>query len=183
MLGAHLYNSTSWPRLFDLLANLTHGQPREVLNIADQILGRQLNGTYAIGITEMPIAVNCVDAAFPPDPVAALTDLRHTAGPTEPWRLALLTDTYVTCPQWPVPVTATLSVDTTGLPTLLVVSTTGDNMTPYANGVALVDNLNAHLLTYQGYRHTAYLGDNDCVNNTVNDYLISPRTTPENTHC
>jgi hypothetical protein len=184
VVAAHLYDSASWPHLVDLLADLTDGRPRVVLNVADVIFGRQLNGTYTPGITDLPIAVNCVDAAFPSDPAAALGDLRHTAGPAEPWRLAVLGDVYAACPHWPAPVTADPGTDdVAGLTTLLIVSTTGDNMTPYANGVALAEHLGAALLTYRGYRHTAYHADNDCVDDIVDAYLIDLHIPPTNTIC
>lgn len=57
-------------------------------------------------------------------------------------------------------------------PTALVVATTGDPATPYAQGAALVRELGrARLLTMRGDGHTAYGGESRCVDRAVNAYV------------
>jgi hypothetical protein len=64
-------------------------------------------------------------------------------------------------------------------PTVLVVATTYDPATPYAGGVALVEQLgNARLVTMEGDGHTAYGGNSPCVDGAVDSYLVAG-TLPE----
>lgn len=184
VINSQLYRRDSWPHLSELLSDLKNDNAGAVLALADQIFGRQPDGTYAQGGLDVILAVDCVDSAFPrafpDDPVAALTDLRHTA---DDWRLLAIDEQTIVCPHWPVPPTAEPVTRSPRLPTLLVMSTTGDNATPYTNGIAMADMLGAELLTYEGNQHTAYLSDSDCVNKAGDDYLINLRRPPENTRC
>ena len=60
-----------------------------------------------------------------------------------------------------------------GAPPILVVGTTGDPATPYANAGKLAAMLgNSTLLTWEGEGHTAY-PQTACIRNTVNQYLIN----------
>jgi hypothetical protein len=78
-----------------------------------------------------------------------------------------------TCAFWPVPNTsAPHEPKTPGLPKVLVISTTGDPATPYESGVNLAKALGGGLLTVQGTRHTAYLQDNQCVDDKATGYLL-----------
>ncbi|MGH3801265.1 MAG: alpha/beta hydrolase, partial [Pseudonocardiaceae bacterium] len=77
------------------------------------------------------------------------------------------------CAFWPVPPTfkpGKPQVD--GLPTVLVISTTGDPATPYQAGVELANQLNGRLLTFEGNQHTVALQGVKCVDETVSDYLV-----------
>ena len=66
---------------------------------------------------------------------------------------------------WPVaPTLLPHRLHITGLPKTLVISTTGDPATPYANGVELAKEIGAQLLTANAVRHTSYLTSGDtCV--------------------
>lgn len=157
-------------------ARVSLGVQRE---LADRILDRQADGFYAPGGLDVRLAVDCVDAAFPADPVATLTRLRTSAGPGGTWRLPATDIETLVCPHRPV------TEPITGAPDLpaLVIATTGDAATPYAGGVAMAARLGARLVTYRGYRHTVYLASDDCVNRIGHDYLINLRAPAEHTRC
>ena len=79
------------------------------------------------------------------------------------------------CFGWKYPVVKPLpSYAAKGSPTILVVGTTNDPATPYAQAQSLAHKVlaNGALVTYQGEGHTAY-GRNDCVNAAVDAFFIS----------
>jgi hypothetical protein len=70
-----------------------------------------------------------------------------------------------------------------GAPPIVAIGTTGDPATPYAWSVSMAARLkSAVLLTYFGEGHTIY-GGNHCVNDAVNEYLITLRPPPPATAC
>jgi dienelactone hydrolase len=92
----------------------------------------------------------------------------------------------ITCADWPYPVAKRpVSWAAKGSAPILVVGTTGDPATPYAQSKALATKIlqNAMLLTYVGEGHTAYGRSNDCVANTVDDYFIKNVVFTENKRC
>lgn len=180
---SQLYNSSSWPMLGQLLADLERGDAGKLLELADRILDRQADGSYAAGGLNVRLAVDCVDGEFPADPIATLADLRASAGPGGTWRLPATDVEALVCPHWPVPPMVEPIIGPPDTPAVLVLATTGDAATPYENGVAMAGRLGADLVTYEGYRHTVYLASNDCANRAGHDYLINLRAPPEHTRC
>jgi hypothetical protein len=79
------------------------------------------------------------------------------------------------CPQWPFPSTIERGpITAPGSPDILVVGTTNDPATPYANAQSLAKQLSSgFLVTYQGEGHTIYAQGVACVDDTVDAYLIS----------
>jgi hypothetical protein len=59
-----------------------------------------------------------------------------------------------------------------GLPTVLVISTTGDPATPYQAGVKLANQLRGRLLSFEGQQHTVALQGVKCVDETISEYLV-----------
>jgi hypothetical protein len=74
----------------------------------------------------------------------------------------------------------TFSAD--GAAPIMVIGTTNDPATPYANAQSLAKQLSSgFLVTYQGEGHTIYAHGVACVDDTVDAYLISgtvPETDP-----
>jgi pimeloyl-ACP methyl ester carboxylesterase len=78
------------------------------------------------------------------------------------------------CYKWPFPVVAgPKDYSAKSAPTMLVVGTTNDPATPYSQAQNVAHNVLAHgwLLTYQGEGHTAYGSSNQCVADTVENFL------------
>jgi hypothetical protein len=88
------------------------------------------------------------------------------------------------CAFWPVPNTGQPHLPSiTGLPAVLVVSTTNDPATPYAAGVNLAKALGGGLLTFEGTQHTAFLQGDKCVDDAGTKYLVDLQLPPADTRC
>jgi hypothetical protein len=60
-----------------------------------------------------------------------------------------------------------------GAPPLVMIGNIHDPATVYPWSLAASRQSGAHLITYEGWGHTAYGGLSDCVNSAVDDYLIN----------
>lgn len=69
----------------------------------------------------------------------------------------------------------TPEVSAPGAAPVLVIGTTGDPATPYEGARRMADELGKGVgveLTWKGQGHTAYGNGSDCVDSTVNAYLL-----------
>ncbi len=167
-----LYSDQFWPVLNRGLTQLVAGDGSTLLALADIYYQRDQQG-YS-GSQDAFKAVRCLDDPPVTDPaVVREADRRYRqvapflddGNPPSAARDA--------CVFWPVPPTfepGKPEVD--GLPTVLVISTTGDPATPYQAGVELAEQLNGTLLTFEGQQHTVALQGQKCVDETVSDYLV-----------
>src|SRR5262249_55284523 len=89
------------------------------------------------------------------------------------------------CTYWPVKSRERPApIHARGTPPIVVVGTVGDPATPYSWARALAEQLDSgHLLTYNGTGHTAYLRGDNCIDRTVDHYLITMVAPPSNTRC
>ena len=89
-----------------------------------------------------------------------------------------------TCAFWPVPATGDQhEIKVTGLPPILVVSTTNDPATPYQAGVDLAQQLGGTLVTFDGTQHTVVFQGNTCVDDIAARYLVDVTVPPPETRC
>ncbi len=177
-----LYSDQFWPVLNRGLTQLVAGEGSTLLTLADIYYQRDQQG-YS-GSQDAFKAVRCLDDPPVTDPAVILeADRRYRevapflddGNPPSAARDA--------CAFWPVPPTfepGKPEVD--GLPTVLVISTTGDPATPYQAGVELAKQLNGRLLSFEGQQHTVALQGVKCVDETVSDYLVR-LTLPERKTC
>ncbi len=71
-----------------------------------------------------------------------------------------------------------------GAAPIVVIGTTRDPATPYAEAVALADQLeSAVLVSRDGDGHTAYNSGNDCVDEAVEDYLVDGTVPQDGLEC
>jgi hypothetical protein len=71
-----------------------------------------------------------------------------------------------------------------GAPPILVLGTTDDPATPYRSAQALSRELKSgHLLTFVGEGHTAYGRRDECIDDKVDDYLVSLRLPQAGARC
>jgi pimeloyl-ACP methyl ester carboxylesterase len=168
-----LYAPEMWPQLSQALTDLAHGQGTGLMQLADSYYGREPDGSYST-ITDAFDAVRCVDDQRVTDP-AALQDADRRQRQVAPF----LDDGQPPSPAkdlcafWPVPVTGQTTPPRVGaLPTVLVISTTGDPATPYAAGQRLAQELHGALLTFEGTQHTVFLQGNACVDANATRYLV-----------
>ena len=162
-----------WPQLRVALAAGVQGNGKPMLEMVDSFTGRQPDGSYRDNAIDALYAVTCLDRPDRADAAATqalASDWARTAstfGPELAWG-------NLPCAMWPAPATldphpVTVS---TSLPVILV-GTRYDPATPYAWADAVSKQLpNNRLLTYEDDGHTGY-GDNSCVNDAVDEFLIS----------
>lgn len=183
---ATLYSRGSWPLLGTALAEAQQGNGTTVLALSDEILGRNPDGSYDPE-GEANLAVNCLDHGYPrttqeADALAAsLAASAPIFGRSIAW-------SGLGCAYWQVPEERTPGpVTAPGSPPILVVGTTRDPATPYAEAEALAAQLSrGTLLTYDGDGHTAFRATgNSCVISVVDAYLVDLKAPPRATgaHC
>jgi pimeloyl-ACP methyl ester carboxylesterase len=66
---------------------------------------------------------------------------------------------------------------------VLVVSATGDPVTPHDGGISLADTLGARLLTVDGNQHGTVISRNECIDAIVAAYLVDLELPDEETRC
>ncbi|WP_245782704.1 alpha/beta hydrolase [Actinokineospora terrae] len=174
-IAAALYNDEYWPVLTQALEELAEGKGDTLLLLADAYLGRDDKGEYT-NLMAALTAIRCVDEPRITDRGQLAATAQQIAEGTKGTFMAD-TDPPLpaldTCAFWPVPNTSEPhQPKVAGIPTLLVISTTGDPATPYEAGVNLAKDLNGRLITYRATQHTAFLEGSSCVDNAGVDYLV-----------
>lgn len=180
-----LYSDQIWESLLAGLQSLQQGNGDIMMFLADYYDGRDQTGHYTETL-DVLTAVHCMDDPRDP-PGTDRTDLYTEANLLAPFQDNgdPVVSLPMPCDLWPG--TTTLSrepIDASGLPTLVVISTTGDPATPYQAGVDLARQLNAALITVEGDRHTGYLSAGiDCLDTATTDYLVSLIVPPDGLTC
>ncbi|TFB48382.1 alpha/beta hydrolase [Cryobacterium tagatosivorans] len=179
-----LYQATAWTYLSDMFESVMAGEADYAFQFADQYNGRNKDGTYADNSTEAFMAINCVDYAYNDDPAT----MRAQAAEIEaaaPTIGRYMTFGDIGCANWPHAFTGERrEIRAEGAAPILVVGTTNDPATPYVWAKNLAAQLDSgHLVTYEGEGHTAYNKSNDCVNNVVDDYLLSGKVPASDPRC
>ncbi len=176
-----LYSTSYWSDLYTSLAQAETGDGADMLDLFDQYVGRNQNGSYSNEF-EANAAVNCLDAPAPPIPtIEAGAAAEEQAAPVfgvAGTCTARSSAPFRRCRRpgagWP-PSTPRVS------PPIVVVGTTGDPATPYAQAQALAGQLDhGVLLTRVGEGHTAY-DFSSCIRNYVDDYLTNLTVPPAGT--
>jgi pimeloyl-ACP methyl ester carboxylesterase len=172
-----------WDDLGKALNDAARGDGSALLALSDQYTGRQPDGTYD-NETAAFYATVCLDGPAPRT-IEAVTELAKRAarvaphfGPSTVW-------SGLPCTYWPVPaVTKPAPVHALGAPPIVVVGNTDDPATPYTGAQSLAKELRSgHLLTYVGEGHTAYGRGDECIDNAVDDYLISRKIPADGMRC
>jgi pimeloyl-ACP methyl ester carboxylesterase len=173
----NLYAEFLWSSLVGMLNDLEQGDADSTFDSADSYNGREF-GTYPENGSDIYTAVTCVEGSLGTDGIDPLEGLAiiEEAAPTLGRYIAL--DDYVVldvvCSDWPTPVAEVpTEFDADGAPPILVVGTTNDPATPYAQAVSLARQLSSGVLvTYEGEGHTIYAQGVSCVDDTVDAYLL-----------
>ncbi|MCS3779412.1 alpha/beta hydrolase [Tsukamurella ocularis] len=176
-----LYSPSLWPYLTVGLRNLRdRGEGRTLMQLADAYNNRHSDGSYS-NATDALTAITCLDT----DPITtqaaagALAQNVRTvapfaddgrANPSPDGQAAAARDA---CSFWPTPPTTLPQPINPGpqLPPVVVVSTTGDPATPYANGLALAQQLRGTVLTVDGTQHTSSFTGTTCIDQPLRTYL------------
>jgi hypothetical protein len=172
-----------WVRLGRALGDAATGDGSGLLALSDDYTGRSTGGTYN-NLTAAFYAIGCLDGPAPKT-ARAVTRLAARAARDAPNFGASTVWLGLPCTFWPVnPDGRPAPVEAAGAPPILVLGTTNDPATPYAQAEALAEQLDSgHLLTYDGQGHTAYGRGNSCIDEAVDDYLVDLTPPLDGTRC
>ncbi|QJS10115.1 alpha/beta fold hydrolase [Streptomyces argyrophyllae] len=171
-----LYSESTWPRLTDALKSAERGDGSGLLALADEYNDRDASGRYGT-TTHSQRVISCLDDRQRPT-------LAHTKRRLAEFRRIspvfgdfLGWDTAGWCHDWPVPGQYdTPEVSAPGAAPILLVGNTGDPATPYEGARRMADELGRRVgveLTWKGEGHGAYGNGSDCVDSTVDAYLLN----------
>ncbi|MGW9399845.1 alpha/beta hydrolase [Streptomyces sp. NPDC055642] len=170
-----LYSKTSWPALTSALEAAEDGDGSELLALADGYNERDASGRYGT-TTHSQRVISCLDDKQRPtveetrELLPEFEEISPVFGSFLGW------DTAGWCHDWPVPGQFdTPEVSAPGAAPILVVGNTGDPATPYEGARKMADELGEGvgvMLTWKGEGHGAYGSGSDCVDSTVNAYLL-----------
>jgi pimeloyl-ACP methyl ester carboxylesterase len=184
-----LYNQGNWFYLTSAFQNLMDGDADLMFSLADSYNGRDSGGGYADRSLDVYFAVTCAEGTIGTDDV----DLQQGLGimdekaPIVGGLIAL--DDYVlleeACSQWPYPRPEfPTEFDAKGAPPILVIGTTNDPATPYAQSVKLADELDSGvLITYNGEGHTVYGNGVSCIDDVVDAYFVNDAVPSSDPNC
>ena len=184
-----LYSQQAWPYLTSMFSDLFAGDPNSTFQEADGYNGRGSDGTYSDNASDVYAAVTCAEGTLGTDGVDTLGSLAQidAAAPILGKYFAF-DDTAVldaACTNWPYPVAERpAKFDAPGAPPILVIGTTNDPATPYAQSVSLAKQLSSGvMITHNGEGHTVYAQGNSCINDTVDNYFISGTVPSSDPNC
>jgi pimeloyl-ACP methyl ester carboxylesterase len=177
-IAYNLYSQSAWPDLTALFNDLYAGDGQSTFDSADGYNGRNPDGSYADNASDIYSAVTCAEGSLGTDGVSTLdsvAELRAKA-PTLGDYFAY-DDTAVLdalCSNWPYPVAdLPTAFDAEGAAPIIVIGTTNDPATPYAQAVSLSKQLSSGvLISYEGEGHTIYAQGVECVDSAVDAYFI-----------
>ncbi|WP_344005668.1 alpha/beta hydrolase [Streptomyces thermocarboxydovorans] len=170
-----LYSKDGWPALTSALQAAEEGDGSELLALADGYNERDASGRYGT-TTHSQRVISCLDDKARPSLeetkklLPEFEKISPVFGPALGWDIAGW------CHDWPVPGQHdTPEVSAPGAAPILVIGNTGDPATPYEGARRMADELGKNVgivLTWKGEGHGAYGNGSDCVDSTVNAYLI-----------
>ena len=172
-LVAPLYQREAWAALSLALRAAFAGDGTTLLQFADLYTSRGADG-YSDNSIEANITISCLDKPgftnpeSVPETYQEYAEASPTFGRVFAW-------SQVGCNGFPVePVLAPLEVRARGAAPILVVGTTRDPATPMRWAEALATQLDSGvLLRRDGDGHTAYNAGNECIDDTIEAYLLS----------
>ncbi|MGW5638822.1 alpha/beta hydrolase, partial [Streptomyces sp. NPDC003832] len=171
-----LYSESSWPTLTSALEAAEDGDGSELLTLADGYNERDASGRYGT-TTHSQRVISCLDAKQRPTVEETKRRLPEFDRISPVFGAFLGWDTAGWCHEWPVPGQHdTPEVSAPGAAPVLVVGNTGDPATPYEGARRMADELGKGVgvvLTWKGEGHGAYGSGSDCVDSTINAYLVS----------
>ncbi|MEV8126446.1 alpha/beta hydrolase [Streptomyces sp. NPDC085944] len=170
-----LYSQSGWPALTSALEAAEKGDGSELLALADGYNERDPSGRYGT-TTHSQRVISCLDDKQRPTVKETKKLLPKFEEVSPVFGAFLGWDTAGWCHDWPVAGQhATPEVSAPGAAPILVVGNTGDPATPYEGARRMADELGEDVgvvLTLEGEGHGAYGSGSDCVDSTVDAYLL-----------
>ncbi|MET8974525.1 alpha/beta hydrolase [Streptomyces sp. NPDC004539] len=181
-----LYSEASWPSLTSALKEAEEGDGSGLLVLADTYNERDSSGGYGTTSHSQRV-ISCLDDKQRPtadetrEILPEFEKISPVFGPYLAW------DTAGWCHDWPVKGQYdTPRVSAPGAAPILLVGNTGDPATPYEGARKMADGLGEDvgvLLTWKGEGHGAYGSGSDCVDSTVDAYLIDGKVPQDGKVC
>lgn len=171
-----MYSTSFWPDLRDALQEARGGNGTQLQELSYYANDQTAPTKFSSNTLSAFIAINCWD--YPQTPTAAglSRGARQFSRQAKVPELArAMSWGNAPCSTWfgHSPLEPKSARTTTTAP-ILVIGTTFDPATPLAWARSLHKQLpTSSLLTFVGDGHTAYLGGNECVDRTVNKYLLT----------
>ncbi|MEU6677552.1 alpha/beta hydrolase [Streptomyces sp. NPDC046925] len=181
-----LYSKDSWPALTSGLEQAEKGDGSELLRLADAYNERSASGRYSTA-SHSQRSIACLDAKDRTTPAQAKARLGEFREISPVFGEFMGWDTAGWCHQWPVDgLHDSPDVSAPGADPILVVGNTGDPATPYEGARKMADELGKGVgvqLTWKGEGHGAYGSGSDCVDDTVNAYLLNGKAPQDGKVC
>lgn len=179
-----LYAKSMWPRLAQALVAAKHGEGAALLALADEYDQRSKSGHYS-NLIDANVVISCNDTPVRAEPTDA--QIRATI-PQLVQRYPLFgadsADGLFACRGWPARRTPVPPPAAATPTTVLVLGNRNDPATPYQGAQHLTRELgHARLLTWDGQGHTSYLEGSTCVDDKVDQYLLTLHAPPAGTVC
>lgn len=188
-IAAALYQEATWTLLRSGLTMATRAENPDggtLLMLRDLLTGRQLDGTWNHS-TEARQAINCADQTERADTLFGDPERIEEWAAEMPVFGAFGAAGLPGCHGWPEaqdPLEELSPSQFTGVPGVLVVNSTGDAATPYANAIEAVEVLpEAELLTWEGDDHTSFGSGHACIDDVVVAYLLDRTLPAPGTRC
>lgn len=178
-----LYNQDYWPLLTDALTDALDGDGTGLLTNSDYYSSRSPRG-YTSNSIEANVAINCADdpTGLAPNEVRKqlprFAEYAGVLGQGLAWGMSGCggSDEHRDRPQVPM--------NAAGAAPIVVIGTTRDPATPYAWAVSLAQQLDSGVLVSRdGDGHTGFRSGNDCVDDTVEDFLLDRKVPTSTVNC
>ena len=180
---APLYNEDFWPILDEALSAAFGGDGAPLLALSDAYTSRGVGG-YLNNSLEALYAVNCLDHddAIPSSEVEQHMQRFEEASPTFGRIFAY---GLSSCSNWPVHTgRVPEEITAAGAAPVLVIGTSRDPATPLVWAESLADQLESGVLVRRdGAGHTGYPAGHECVDSTVESYLVSGKVPSGTVDC
>ncbi len=168
-----LYDPSLWGSMWGVIAEMEVGGPGNLpLILADQQLGRLPDGTWDNSRDAMGMVL-CADSVQRSSTEEALDRGSEIAESAGVFSYGALTQP-LSCHAWPMAANPVPEWTAEDAPGTLVIGTASDPATPYEWAVEMDEALaESTLVTHEGKGHPAFLRGNNCIDNSVVDYLLS----------
>lgn len=182
---AGLYSDAAWPGVVAGLTELAAGRGDALLKSRDAFMFRDATGRYGVD-PDSNVVIRCMDnQRRTPAEQAELARQIYAAAPfLDQGRSAA--ELHDECEAWPQPPSRPQPwvAGDVDVPPTLTISVTGDPATPHQGGINLARALGGSLLTVDAAQHgIALLGQSQCVDGVVADYLIDLKTPSADARC